>query len=277
MTVFFTDLDRTLIYSADALNIQAPEEQPPRLVCVETYKGRPASFVTEVAASGIGRLLNAQALVPVTTRSLEQYQRICLPGPSPRLALIANGGRLLRDGKLDEDYSRATSSLLMRATAVDSVFSHLTSVADPSFALNVRSVEDLFCYVVVNRDRVPFSWIAELVGYASEVGWQVSDQGRKVYLLPNELNKGNATRRVAKEFGFDGFIAAGDTNADESMLMQADHALIPRHASLASRARELGARVTKSAGAAAGEEVVAWAEAHLLAHSEPEWGIEGVS
>lgn len=268
MTVFFADLDRTLIYSADALDIRVPDDEAPQLRCVETYQGRPVSFVTEVAAVGIARLLEVQALVPVTTRSLDQYRRVRLPGPRPRLALVANGGRLLRVDEVDEDYSKVTSALLEGSTPLDVVLAHLRSVADPRFALNVRSVEDLFCYAVVNRESLPSSWVVDLADFATSVGWQVSDQGRKIYLLPNALNKGNAIRRIAKEFGFKGFIAAGDTSADESMLKHAAHALVPRHASLAGRAQALGARVTKSAGAAAGEEVVAWAETHLLSTVE---------
>ncbi len=277
MTVLFADLDRTLIYSADALDIRVPDNEAPQLLCVETYQGRPVSFVTKVAAVGIARLLEVQALVPVTTRSLDQYRRVRLPGPRPRLALAANGGRLLRVDEVDEDYSKETSALLEGSTPLDVVLAHLRSVADPRSALSVRSVEDLFCYAVVNRESLPSSWVVDLADYAASVGWQVSDQGRKIYLLPNELTKGSAVRRIAKEFGFDRFLAAGDTNADESMLMHAAEALVPRHAPIACRAKGLGARLTSAAGVAAGEEVVAWAEARLLAHSEPEGGIEGVS
>lgn len=264
MTVFFADLDRTLIYSADALDIRVPDDQAPRLVCVETYNGRPASFVTEAAAAGLGRILDAQALVPVTTRSVEQYRRVRLPGPPPPLALVANGGRLLRGNEVDEDYSKETSSLLEGSTGLNVVLAHLRSVADPSFSVSVRSVEGLFCYAVVNADLVPTGWTAELAEYAAGVGWEVSDQGRKVYLSPNELNKGNATRRIAKRLGLDWFVAAGDTNADESMLMHATEALVPRHSALAGRAEGMGAGLTTMSGVAAGEEVVAWAEARLL-------------
>ena len=138
------------------------------------------------------------------------------------------------------------------------------AVADPSFSLSVRSVEGLFCYAVVNADLVPSGWTAELADYAAGVGWEVSDQGRKVYLLPNELNKGNATQRIAKLLGLDWFVASGDTNADESMLMHAAEALVPRHGAVAWRAERMGAGITTTTGVAAGEEVVAWAEARLL-------------
>jgi hypothetical protein len=263
MTVFFTDLDRTLIYSADALDLRAHDHDA-QFVCVETYNGRPASFVTEAASRGIRRLLEADLLVPVTTRSVDQYRRVCLPGPSPRLALVANGGLLLRDGKVDEDYRRATTAQLDRSTPLDVVFVHLESVADPRFTVSIRAVEDLFCYAVVDMGAVPTGWTVELANYATELGWQVSDQGRKVYLLPDELSKGQAVQRVVDELNLDGYIAAGDANTDVSMLRAAASSIVPAHSELARRALLADMLVTSTNGVGAGEEIVHWAIGELI-------------
>lgn len=262
MTIFFTDLDRTLIYSADALGLGA-QDHDTQLTCVETYRGRPASFVTDVAADGIRRLLGAKRLVPVTTRSIEQYRRVRLPGPSPSLALVANGGRLLRDGVVDEDFSRATASILAGSTPLEVMLAHLTSVASPHFVVNVRPVERLFCYAVVDTDGVPSTWLGELADYAAGVGWQVSDQGRKIYALPSGLSKGEAARRVAADAGIGRFVAAGDTNVDEALLVEAAASIVPRHSALAPRAARIGSAVTVRSGALAGEEIVGWAEQRL--------------
>lgn len=262
MTVFFADLDRTLIYSTDALGLREPDHEELPLVCVEIYRGQPASFVTEVAAKGIGRLLQDDALVPVTTRSVEQYRRVRLPGPVPGLALVANGGLLLRDGELDEDYRKETASRLDGSTPLNVVFAHLQAVADPRFSINLRTVEELFCCAVVDTDAVPRGWAVELADYAAGVGWQVSDQGRKVYLLPAELSKGKAVRRIADELSLDGFIAAGDTNTDVPMLRAASAALIPRHSDLArTKVVPAGCPLTRATGVLAGQEIVAWATA----------------
>ena len=276
MTIFFADLDRTLIYSTDALGHRSPDRDELPLVCVETYQGQPIAFVTEVAARGIGRLLEADALVPVTTRSVEQYRRVRFPGPPPRLALVANGGLLLRDDELDGDYRKETASWLVGSTPLDVVFAHLQSAADPRFSVNLRTVEDLFCYAVVDTDKVPPGWAVELADYATGVGWQVSNQGRKVYLLPEGLSKGRAIQRIAEELNLDGFLAAGDSNTDAPMLAKASEAMIPRHASLVEHANELGAGTTQSTGVVAGEELVAWAEAHLL-HDRPGSGLVDVA
>ena len=50
------DLDRTLIYSANALDLQVPDAQAPRLLCVELYQGLPLSFMTEESAAELEKL-----------------------------------------------------------------------------------------------------------------------------------------------------------------------------------------------------------------------------
>ncbi|MBI0319957.1 HAD family hydrolase, partial [Streptomyces javensis] len=76
-----SDLDRTLIYSAAALGLEMPDAEAPRLLCVETYQGKPLSYLTETAAGLLAELVRTSVFVPTTTRTVEQYRRIRLPGP----------------------------------------------------------------------------------------------------------------------------------------------------------------------------------------------------
>ena len=43
MTVVCVDLDRTVIYSAAALDLPMPDAEAPRLLCVEVYRGASVS------------------------------------------------------------------------------------------------------------------------------------------------------------------------------------------------------------------------------------------
>ena len=78
------DLDRTLIYSANALDLRVPDADAPRLLCVEVYRGAPLSYLTETAAELLRDLRSRAVVVPVTTRTPEQFARVRLPGPPPR-------------------------------------------------------------------------------------------------------------------------------------------------------------------------------------------------
>lgn len=262
--VVAADLDRTLVYSAAALMLDAADPGVRRLLCVELYDGLPLSFVTEDAAAGIARLNAAGVLVPVTTRTVEQYQRIALPGPTPRFALCANGGRLVLDGVEDLDYSRRIEARLATTGApLAQMRAELQRVSDPGggvpFVTKVRDASDLFCYAVVERDRLPKGWVEHLVGFCAERGWTVSVQGRKVYLVPVALTKGAAAREVAEMLGADRLLAAGDSLLDADLLEAADEAVRPAHGELADADwRRLHVQVTTTRGIFAGAEIVAW-------------------
>jgi len=262
--VIAADLDRTLVYSSAALMLQHDSPAVRRLLCVELYEGLPLSFVTETAAAGIEQLNEAGALVPVTTRTVEQYQRIALPGPAPKFALCANGGRLLRDGVEDLDFSAAVSARLAEAGApLAEIRAELdrvsTSATARTYVKKVRDASGLFCYAVVEREQVPAGWLEELTGFALERAWHVSVQGRKVYLVPASLTKGAAAREVADILGAGSLLTAGDSLLDADLLESADEAIRPAHGELheAGWSRDHVA-VTAATGVMAGEEIVRW-------------------
>jgi hypothetical protein len=168
-TLVASDLDRTLIYSAAALGLTMPDTEAPRLLCVETYQHKPLSYVTETAAALLAELPRHALFVPATTR--EQYHRIRLPGPPPRYAICANGGHLLVDGVSDPDWRRTVATRLADECAtLDEVRGHLLATADPAWLLKERVAEDLFAYLVVERDLLPDGWMKELAAWAPRLG-----------------------------------------------------------------------------------------------------------
>jgi hypothetical protein len=229
-----SDLDRTLIYSAAALELRMPDAEAPRLLCVEVYEGRPLSYMTETAAALLEDLGTAAVFVPATTRTREQYGRIRLPGPAPRFAICANGGHLLVDGVSDPAWRRRVDARLAEDSApLAEVRAHLVGAADPSWLRKERIAEDLFAYLVVERALLPDGWVKELAEWADARGWTVSLQGRKVYAVPKPLTKSAAVREVARRTGADFVLAAGDSLLDADLLLAADHAWRPGHGELA--------------------------------------------
>ncbi|MEN3583027.1 HAD family hydrolase [Streptomyces sp. ZYX-F-203] len=229
-----SDLDRTLVYSAAALALTVPDRDAPRLLCVEVFEGRPLSYLTETAAGLLVELARATVFAPATTRTREQYRRISLPGPPPRYAICANGGHLLVDGVSDPDWHRAVASRLAGECApLDEVRAHLRSTGDPRWVRKHRVAEDLFAYLVVERDRLPEGWIEDLSGWARPRGWSVSLQGRKVYVVPEPLTKSAALREIAHRSGADLTLAAGDSLLDADLLLAADRGWRPGHGELA--------------------------------------------
>lgn len=229
-----SDLDRTLIYSAAALALTMPDARAPRLLCVEVHESRPLSYLTETAAQLLTELADAAVFVPTTTRTRRQYQRINLPGPAPAYAVCANGGHLLVDGVSDPEWhARVLARLAAECASLDEVRRHLADTADPAWVRKHRVADDLFAYLVVERELLPEDWVKELAVWAENRGWTVSLQGRKIYAVPKPLTKSAAVREIARRTGAELTLAAGDSLLDADLLLAADRGWRPGHGELA--------------------------------------------
>ncbi|MFF1460931.1 HAD family hydrolase [Streptomyces sp. NPDC058330] len=258
VTLVASDLDRTLIYSAAALQLTMDDEQAPRLLCVEVYGRAPLSYMTEEAAALLGTLASTTVFVPTTTRTREQYRRIHLPGPPPRYAICANGGHLLVDGVSDEDWQRQVADrLAANCASLAEVRAHLLATADPAWLLKERVAENVFAYLVVDRAALPTGWVKELAAWAGPRGWTVSLQGRKIYAVPEPLTKSAAMREVARRCGATTTLAAGDSLLDSDLLLAADRAWRPAHGELADSGWDApNTEALEERGVAAGEEIL---------------------
>lgn len=258
MTLVASDLDRTLIYSAAALQLAMPDEEAPRLLCVEVYDRKPLSYMTEKAAALLAELARTTVFVPTTTRTREQYGRIHLPGPAPRYAICANGGHLLVDGVSDPDWQAEVAGRLAdECASLAEVRAHLLATADPAWLLKERVAEGVFVYLVVERQALPEGWVKELSAWADPRGWTVSLQGRKIYAVPKPLTKSAAMTEVARRCGATTTLAAGDSLLDADLLLAADRGWRPGHGELADSGWTAPhTDMLRHRGVAAGEEIL---------------------
>ena len=98
MRVLTTDLDRTFIFSKQTASCSDSE-----LVCIEKLDGQNLSYISKNVQMLMNRLDATQLIIPVTTRSLKQYERIEVFQKAyiPKFTIAANGGVVLKDGKRD--------------------------------------------------------------------------------------------------------------------------------------------------------------------------------
>ena len=208
--MFASDLDGTLIYSKrrfgpDNLNLAVRN--------VEVYEEREISFMTEKAIALLHELSDVMMFVPVTTRTVEQYNRVSLFQKEirPTYAITTNGGVVLKDGQIDmhwQDYIR--TKIDGSAASVDDVKRKIEETADASWLKSIRVVDRFFVYLIINP---PLS--TERIEYYSQWaaahGWAFSVQGRKVYFIPLFINKWDAVNYVAKKEGKNSVYTAGDS------------------------------------------------------------------
>jgi hypothetical protein len=254
-----TDLDGTVLYSLRAMAPTPPH--PDRLTPVDVVEEHVYAYMTDSVLALWARLAAAGAIVPATTRSVPQYDRLRLPGPPPRYAVVCNGGRLLVDGESDPAWERGVRAALAAAAApYDEVRRRCKEWRGEHPSATLRTVEDFFLYFTVKvRERWLTPFAAEVGAWCRERGWRASLQGRKLYLLPAVLDKAPAVAEVAARTGAARVVAGGDSLLDAEMLRTADAAIRPAHGELhVTGFSAPNCRTTTGRGADAGDEIMQW-------------------
>lgn len=257
-----TDLDRTLIYSKGALEAHGDTKHD--LLAVERHEHKDASWMTVSAADTYAALHQGAMVVPVTTRTPEQWHRVRLPGPPSPYAITANGGVLLVNGKVDHSWDSTVAAELAEVAPLAEIWAHVSQVCRPEWTVKLRNARGMFCYAVLHRKRIPAGFIAESAGWAAERGWQLSMQGRKLYWVPRSLRKSAALAEVARRAEVEFVLAAGDSLLDADFLEAADYGIAARHGELvASGWNAAHVTITEHSGVRAGQEIVEWFAARV--------------
>ncbi|MGO4228919.1 HAD family hydrolase [Arthrobacter sp. YAF34] len=253
-----SDLDRTLIYSANSMALVGSDHLAPRMVVAEVYDAAPLSFMTRTAEELLEGIVERSVFVPVTTRTRAQFSRVRLPGSGRGYAVTTNGAELLHDGEPDGDWSRHIQRSLESACApLDDVLGHLRGDAAVPAVLRVRTAEDYFVYSIVDRQSLPDTYLDELSAWCAARGWTTSLQGRKLYCVPAPITKESAVDEVLRRSGSGLLVAAGDSRLDAGILKLADIAIRPSHGELDSDSFTLpNLTVTSASGILAGEEIL---------------------
>jgi hypothetical protein len=257
-----SDLDRTLIYSRRFFDSMAPAGH-----CVEIYRDEPISYMTQTAVELLWQLSTQHLVVPVTTRTVAQYTRVTLPGLPYRYAITSNGGTILVDGRPDIAWADEMAARIRDSgPPLAEILAELQTRIHDSWVQNLRTADDLFCYLVVDEAALPTDFVSEWRLWCTPRGWTVSQQGRKIYTVPVPLCKSQAVAELHRRLTESGelpahapIVAAGDGALDAKLLELADAAIRPAHGELHSLDWQCaGLRVTADSGAVAAEEILTW-------------------
>ncbi len=263
--ILASDLDRTLIYSTAAID-QLSQYETDELYTAEIYEGKPFSFMTKKASILADELIMRDLLVPVTTRIRRQYDRITLSSlKKPKWAVIANGAEVLRDGVVDKVWHEHISDQLKNcAASIEDVENEIEQFMDTPWLIRKRTADSWFIYLIINRELLESGTIETINAIAEKNSWQISIQGRKLYLVPNPVNKMSAISYVCEQQNVKCFVAAGDSLLDQSLVDAADIGFIPAHGELYNRYicgdyKNDELKITEESGIRAGEEILRYA------------------
>lgn len=218
MLLFASDIDNTLIYSCKNQNITS------RIPC-ELYEGKYISFITEYTREKLEYVHEKAIFVPVTTRSIEQYKRIEFGNFIPDYAITSNGGNLLIKGSVDEDWYNETLSLCQHAFyGMEKGRDYLEK--DNNRELDIKLIDGLFVYT---KSSMPEKTVNNLKELLIDEPVNVYNYRNKIYILPNNLDKGSALKRFINKCtkNIDKIITAGDSVFDIPLLNTSDYAIFP--------------------------------------------------
>ena len=209
--LFACDLDNTLIHSY--------KHKTDDDICIEIYNGREQSFISKRTAELLREVVRRVLFIPVTTRSIEQYRRIkWLEGTKPEYAVVSNGANLIHNGDIDDEWKSHFVNEYIQPYTDELNRQYRLLSWRPDFTI-CRFVDGSFLYLKcaegVDAERVTAE--VQERGYLS-----VQCTGRKVYLFPPRVNKGEALLRLRQMFKPLRVFSAGDSIIDESMLEVAD-------------------------------------------------------
>ncbi|WP_145415234.1 HAD family hydrolase [Paenibacillus xylanexedens] len=230
--IYASDLDQTLVYSRRSMGVA---EDAPGLVPAEWIRGELSAFMSAETLNQLMTLPKDILFIPVTTRTVAQYQRIQIFQQEviPSYAITSNGGNILMNGKVDPFWNEHVRSKLQEhsATAAE-VRQIFDGVLNKEWVVGERLCDELFFAFVIHRDRMPVEEVTEKIKLVESLGWEASVQGRKLYLVPSAVNKRAAVEHIRHQIGDVPVVASGDSLLDRCLLDYADYAIAPRHGEL---------------------------------------------
>ena len=221
MYLFACDLDNTIIHSYK----KAQESD----ICVEMKDEKKLSYMTQKSYKLLNEIYEKRTdilFVPLTTRTMEQYNRInLLDSKFPKYALAANGGILLIDNCIDEKWYEESLEII-KDSLNELKLSMDILEKDENIYIDIKIIDGLFVYTKSSNPKKTLSVLSENIDISKV---DVFENGDKVYVISKKLNKGAAVKRLKEKLNIEKTICAGDSLFDISMLNIADIAVYPEN------------------------------------------------
>lgn len=226
MILYASDLDRTLIFSNKFIK-ENPTDAPYTPV---EYKGDIviSNMADEVHSKLIEIKDNKNVIfVPVTTRSIDEYRRINL-GFIPEYAIMSNGGTILHNGVVMEEWDKYIKSKVDYMEAINII----NDIEEEMQSVNykVKMIDN--CYLFFKTEHPELFDTEALYLMGKYPNWEFTRQVGKCYAIPKHFSKQIALRWLYNKLDKPYIIASGDSELDLPMLTLANRAIIPRHGSL---------------------------------------------
>lgn len=260
--IYASDLDQTLIYSARSIGVPADSYG---IVPAERHQEKTIAHISQEALRLLAYLPGDVQFVPVTTRTEAQYRRIHIFQEVivPQYAVTSNGGNIMKNGVPDREWrAHIERKLAAGAASAAEVRMHFAGLLGSDWVLREDLCDELFYSILIDRERMELDAVMEKAEAVRSLGWEVSIQGRKIYIVPSVINKWDAIAHIKSRLGGREVVASGDSLLDRCLLDQADYAIAPAHGELFREKQRDPAsvtiRFTERSGIFAADEIVSY-------------------
>lgn len=230
--IYATDLDRTLIYSKRFL-----ECHPPKGEMILVDKSKVDSYISKAVLIRLMEMSKAVRVIPVTTRSVEEYERIKIPGFTPEFAITTCGGVILHKGKKMKYWERYMESEIDKA-GIERVVEEFKAFGE----YKPKVIDGRYIFTKVEDRESAKIKIGELRKRVA--GYKFLLDKHKVYGIPDVVSKVNALKFIKEFLGEPYVLATGDGELDIPMLEWADVAVIPEHKYWESKTKVIKGSIT---------------------------------
>lgn len=222
--IYASDLDRTLIYSQHFISAHPNESE---LILVDS--STTDSYISkDVAIRLVGLTKNNKVrFIPVTTRSVDEYSRVKIPGVTAGYAITSNGGVILHNGgklKAWEERrgkERDMYGLMQMAETINTLtgISRKSKIIDGTYIFNKTFDADATIKEIdkLKEEYKEYKFVVER---------------NKIYAIPIEVSKGIALKWLQNYLEESTVLASGDSVLDISMLEVANLKVVPAHGSI---------------------------------------------
>ncbi len=214
--LFACDLDNTLIHSY--------KHRVDGDICVEYIGEKEQSFMSPKTYELLKEVVKYVTFVPLTTRSIEQFNRITWEEDiAPKYAVTTNGAMLFEKGESDKEWFEIFKNYSDKY--IEEYKMHRSKLEEEARIIKCRIVDDRFLYAHFNSEVDMEEIKSEYENFSSS---KVHFVGRKMYFLPENICKGTAVKELKEKLCPDIVICAGDSTMDLPMFDFADVAYAPK-------------------------------------------------
>ncbi len=208
MTLFATALDNTLIFSKGFVKNED-------VIAVEYKDNQELSYITKQALEILKKLNEKITIVPITSRSLEEFKQLTFYSMFEH-AILSNGLVILYKGLVEDgnwQYINQKEFEKMDLSDVESLLYNCSSLFKSDFELR-----DYYYYAEVKEHQEIM--VLKLLKPFLHKDWNCFVQDNKLYVTPKIVTKENALKFLSKKYDLDLLHSwgVGDSKIDKGFI-----------------------------------------------------------